>query len=664
MRPNKVKAIFLKEIRELVRDKKTLFMIFGLPLIIYPLIMILVATIASRAVTSYSSKEYYVAVEASVTDNELLDYVTREVSDEDESVKFTIVDSEDYVQEINDGMIDLYLAYDEANNEYTINYSSSVTNSDHAYDYFSDRMEEFKQILVDRKFETTGVDRDEYLEPITIEREDQASDEEIVGNLLGMIVPLLLIMGVFIGTMTPAMDLTAGEKERGTQETLMTLPLSGTEIVTGKYLAVALFGVLSTLLYLVTIGVFVGFMVVYMDMGVTIDIAAFIPSAIMVVLSTIAFAAFLGAVIMCICSCAKSTKEASSYISPIMMVIMLIAYVGYLDVHLTFELSIVPVLNLVLLCKSVMNFEYNLQAIILVMASNVAYAAIAIAILGKLYTSEKILFGETSGSLFDRNTKREKGSTPMWTDTILVFAITMVLYLYLGQLMMVKLGIIGVGLNQIIIFGVPVLAAWYGKVDYKKTFSLNKLNILQIVSVLLIGIGFYFAGNIIMVPLRSILAESTQNFSTGMDELLTERGYFITWFVIGVTPAIGEETLFRGYALSALRSKFKPVWAIIISALFFGVFHMNLYQGTYAFLMGLVLAYIVYKTGSILAGTVIHLVANSITVVLNLFPETMEKYLPFLYADDPSIGLMLAIFAGALAIAVAGLGLLIKSSKN
>ena len=436
MRWNKVYAIFKKEIRELVRDKKTLFVMFALPLIIYPLLIMGISMVMINVQNGYETSEYVVGIDGSVSDTKLIDSLNSAgrddsatdkanaadavdsttdkayAADKSDSVSFKTVQCDDYKQALSDGTVDAYLTF--SDDTYQIFYNSSDTDSGYAADYLQDTLETYKEGISLELFKEANLDADKFMNPIKLIKEDLASDEQSMGSVLGMIVPLLLIMGVFVGTMTPAIDATSGEKERGTQETLMSFPISSHELICGKYLAVSAAGVLSAFLYLISIGILAGYIYALAGMGagMTISLGKFVPSLLVVIMSTIALALFLGAFIMCVCSFAKSTKEASSYISPVMVVIMLIAYAGYLDVHLTVSLSVVPILNIVLLIKSVLAFEYNTLAIVLVLVSNIAYAVIAITVLGKLYTSERILFGESFGSLFERRNQRQKGTVP------------------------------------------------------------------------------------------------------------------------------------------------------------------------------------------------------------------------------------------------------------
>lgn len=659
MRTRVIRAVFHKELREICRDKKTLFTMFALPLIVYPLLIIGVATVMTLVMNHYETETYSLSVDPQI-DAAITQRLTAEL--EDVEYRFALTACEDYAAALDAGEIDAALTVD--GSTYTIVYDSSSNRSSTASDYLYEQLEAYRRQLSEEQLRALGLEPQPFLAPISVEYSDLASEEASFGSVFGSFIPLLLLLGVFMGAMTPAVNLTAGEKERGTQETMMTFPISGHELICGKYLAVALSGAVSAMLYIITIGILVAYVYGVVDAlgaSMVLDLSAFAPSAAMTLAAVLAFSLFLGAALMCICSFTKSTTEASSYCSPLMVVIMLVSYIAYLDIHLTTALSIVPVLNIVLLIKSVLVFEYNAPAILLVLISNLAYAALAIAVLGKLYTSERILFGESEGSLLERRTARIAGAVPTPGDSVLTLLIALLLFLYAGSLLQLKYLLIGLGLSQLIIGGVPLLSAWYGKVDFRETFSLRAVRVKQLLALPVLALGSYLFFNAVCQPIAALAEKSAETYSDTFELLRDGQSFGIALLVIGIAPAICEELLFRGYLFSSLRKKVKPAAAIVISSLLFGIYHFNLFQSSYAFLLGMVIAYTVYCTGSLLCGCFIHFVCNSLSVVLTYFEEPLTEALPFLVSDSTGVWLaVLGVGAGLTALGI----LLLRSTAQ
>ncbi|MBQ0100469.1 MAG: CPBP family intramembrane metalloprotease, partial [Lachnospiraceae bacterium] len=193
-----------------------------------------------------------------------------------------------------------------------------------------------------------------------------------------------------------------------------------------------------------------------------------------------------------------------------------------------------------------------------------------------------------------------------------------VLFIYVGSLLQIKYLLPGVALSHLIIFGIPVLAAWYGKCDFKETFSLKKIKPLWIPLSILAGVAAFFAFNGIMQLLSNVIPGAAENYAQSMDQLMEGNSLWVKILVIALVPAVSEETLFRGYVLGSLRPKLKPWAVILITAVLFGVYHMNLFQGIYAALLGTVLAGAVYLTGSIFPASIIHFTANLLALIVPL----------------------------------------------
>ena len=179
---------------------------------------------------------------------------------------------------------------------------------------------------------------------------------------------------------------------------------------------------------------------------------------------------------MCITALAKSYKEANNYITPLTLVVMLTAYIGFIpNVQLTDKMALVPVANICLLIKNLLLFKAELGAVAIVLLSNVIYAILAILFLGKIYDSENILFDEGKGNIqiFQKRSNMKKGGVPTAGDTWFIICLVLILYIYIGSLIQADYGIWGIFGSQILIVSVPLLYAIYTKKSLKKTFYLK-----------------------------------------------------------------------------------------------------------------------------------------------------------------------------------------------
>jgi sodium transport system permease protein len=235
--------------------------------------------------------------------------------------------------------------------------------------------------------------------PFMIEQKNVAPPEKVGGAILGGLVPYFVILLCLTGAMYPAMDLTAGEKERGTMETILCSPVSRTHLVLGKFLTVLTASIATAVLAISSMAVSFGagkkmllaFANGAADSALQITVTGKAMASIFFVV--LPLAVFFSAALLALALFAKSFKEAQSYISPLMIIIVLPAIAALLPgVELTPALALVPVLNTSLVSKEIITGTYHWNLIALIFLSSSVYAGVAIAIAVKLFQREDVLF--------------------------------------------------------------------------------------------------------------------------------------------------------------------------------------------------------------------------------------------------------------------------------
>ena len=251
MRAHIVKSIFKKEMIDILRDKKTLFMTVILPILLYPVLIFLMMYIMNASSTSMAQKELAIAF-SEVPNSRVMEKIEA-LTKEDGKLK--IVEVTDYKKAIEDKKISAYVEViqSEKDVDYKIYVNSSIEDDNEAADRIETILNEHREELVKEGIVAAGLDVKEILEPISYEVVDVAEKEQVVGYFIGMFLPFMLILGILTGAVYPAIDIMAGEKERGTLETLLTLPITNLELVMGKYLAVALSTIVTALLSILSI---------------------------------------------------------------------------------------------------------------------------------------------------------------------------------------------------------------------------------------------------------------------------------------------------------------------------------------------------------------------------------------------------------------------------
>ena len=439
-----------------------------------------------------------------------------------------------------------------------------------------------------------------------------APPQRKAGMLVGTILCFLLILMSAMGGFYTSIDLTAGEKERGTMQTLLCAPVSPNEIITGKFLAVWSISFLATTANLVSMALTAG------RIASAVGEFRITPSIFgLSLLSLMPISFLLSALYLAVAAFAKDFKEGQNYLTPLMVALQLpMIVVMSPTVELSGALLFAPILNVMLLVKALFVGEARADQIFLVLLSSATYAALAILLAARVFSSQNLMLGgrESFGSIFDL--RPVPGGLPSPALAVMLFAIVMVVNFYV-QISLVKLGF--VTMLAAVLYGVflaPALAvaAWF-QFSMPRCFRLYAPHWLGLVGAVLIGVGAWAVGAgflLRLLPPPPSLAEAMKKVLM-LDDRNVSLG--LTFFLVAFSPAVCEEALFRGFILSGLRSLGQ--WpAVGVSALLFAVAHGSVYRLLPTLFLGLLLGYAVWKTGSLLVGVVIHGINNGMAVWL------------------------------------------------
>ncbi len=240
--------------------------------------------------------------------------------------------------------------------------------------------------------------------PFDTMRTNVAPPEKVGGNLIGGLIPYIIIILCFTGAMYPAMDLTAGEKERGTMETLLCSPVARGDIVLGKFFLVLTASIATMVLSLVSMSVtfvtggsfFAGQAAA--AKGAVVQSSGMIPSidplgVVGVFAMILPVAVLFSAVLFTVALFAKSYKEAQSYVAPMIFAIILPAMIGMAPgIELNVQLALVPILNLSLVCKEMLSGVWHWHYIALIFGSSCVYAAGALWLAVRMFNREDVIF--------------------------------------------------------------------------------------------------------------------------------------------------------------------------------------------------------------------------------------------------------------------------------
>ena len=640
----KIGTLVKKEMTEILRDKKTLIMMLVMPMILYPAMLIGISLGMTMLMNSQAEESQMIGY--SLENEAYMEPIKALYEQEKEELESEIAfqGADQSNEETVRQEADVWVSFTEENGniQIKVDYTSTDMDSNYAEDTMEELVELYRDVILIKNLEKEGLTQD-FLNPVTYEAVDSVSESESIGMSLGGTIGMVLITMIMLGAFYPAVDVTTGEKERGTLETLLTLPVTNFQMIMSKFIAVSIVACVTATVSMLAIGGSVLFLMLAIPAEMTSEVTQFpldtiLSSIPMLFLALIATALFVTALCMCFCVFAKSSKEANNYMTPIMLVIMIFSMVGMVPtIELNYTYAIIPIVNVSLLIKQVLSQNLDMSLALTTAGVNLVYSVLTIWILAKMYDSEDIMFsdGFRSFRIFQKRSDIKKGTIPATGDIIICLVVVYLLMIYVGGIFSAKNAFVGVIVTQLIVFSAPLLLAWYMKTDKKEIFSLKAPKLSMIPASLLLYVGTLLVELVAVYFLTKIFPESTENMNETFHEI-TKHSFLAVAFVIAVMPAIGEELLFRGLTLGSLNSKYKAVWTILVSSLVFGLYHGSVVKLLPTTMLGACFAYIVCKGGSIYITMSLHFLNNLLSVISMKKLELLENLLPVLVKEKLS----------------------------
>lgn len=389
--------IFRKELKDTLRDRRTILMMVVMPLAIVPLLITGIVKIQQAQMEKAVAKQLRIAFAGQEYVPELFEmFQTDDRFYLIEKVPQDSIPAMTLREELDGAVIVLpefpSLVSGDKQGTIRIVYKSSEAFGI-AKDRLSEVIETYDESIVGSRIERLKLDKDLF-DAIAIDRMDVASVKEKLGKLAGGYLPYLFIIFGFMGAMYPGIDLGAGEKERGTLETLLSSPASRLEIVLGKFLVVMLACVTTALIAMFGLYLAVrGFPEIPADiLDVILEMLG--PKMVFMIMTLLLpIAAFFSAVILSLSIFAKSFKEAQSIITPMNIAIIFPAIIGTLPgIELNSQTALVPILNVSLATKDMLAGTINPVHLLEVYASLFFLAALSLWGCVRWFKREETLF--------------------------------------------------------------------------------------------------------------------------------------------------------------------------------------------------------------------------------------------------------------------------------
>ena len=462
-----------------------------------------------------------------------------------------------------------------------------------------------------------------------------ACQEQVAASVWSKLFPALLVIMALTGAFYPAIDLGAGEKERGTMETLLISPAKRIELVLGKFLTIMLFSVATAILNLLSMGLTGQQMASVVGAGMSDTVSLEFPgfdSLMWLVILLLPLSALFSAVCLALATFARSTKEGQYYLTPLLMVVMgLTMFCLSPAVEMTPLYSVIPIVNVALLLKGLLLNAPGAENLVVyavpVLTSSIGYSMLALWWAIELYNSEDVLFREAEKldlrSWF-RQMLRTKDAVPAFPEAVFCFILILMLQFMAMTYMKPDLAVTDVGrammrltvIQQLTTIACPALF-----MGILLTTSLRATLRLRMPSLpaMAIGIGLAVVAHPLSVELAQFLVgnqvfpEPPESIRKALSMMKTgEQPTWLLLLVFAVTPAICEELAFRGFILSGLARGGRLAIAVGISSLMFGSIHMIPQQAFNAALLGLVLGLLAIYSRSLFPAMAFHFCNNAI----------------------------------------------------
>lgn len=392
-------TIFKKELLDITRDRRTLMVMLILPLVVYPLLFSGISKYVSSKTESAAEKILKIALVENGNETQFKTFISGLPNVKLLSISDTNAATELILKDSIDAAYFFPVGFDSAISKLespAFKYFYTSTNNEFEVGIIENFNKQFIQTITANKLKQMQLSQN-ILTPVKSVSRNLASEREQLGSIIGGIIPYFFIIFCMIGCMYPAIDLAAGEKERGSLETLLVSSASRYEIYLGKLLTVSVSGFVSACAGIVGIimsGKIIGG---NSDMGGGMSSISELISGIaepksilMMLIILLPLNIFFAAITLMLSIYAKSFKEAQSMITPLMMIIIFPTIAGMLPgIKLDYSTALIPILNVSLGSKAIISGNIEMGPLLLTYVALFAYAAIALFMSVRFFNDEK-----------------------------------------------------------------------------------------------------------------------------------------------------------------------------------------------------------------------------------------------------------------------------------
>lgn len=670
LRMNIVATVFRKELRELLRDRRSLLIMFGIPLVLYPVLTVALGNLAKTQQQKLKDEPAKVVVRNGGEAPTLLEQIraagsgievvvggggaatttpasgpTSDPATSPASIAgpspatfpapatapttqatapSTAGSAElgagtvDAILDVPPGAEAAALAGGQPEFVYSLN-RSRFQKAGAAERKLEKALREYERWVVERRLAGRGVPP-AVLAPLKTRAVDVATGGQRLGSLMATMLPLFLLITGTLGAFFPAINATTTERERGTMETLLSTPAGRTEVLLGKALLVLIGGLLTAGLNLLSMAM----VLKWMFAG-----AAKIPGAADLAIDPVALGlAFLAAVptlvfitglTMVAGLFARTFQEANALALPVMLLPLAAAAIGMADPPTTPGLLVTPIANTTVIIRDVLTGRATVGAFLLASAASCLYAGLLLSAAARVFNTEQLVNPSWEPlSMKGLGLSRRRGGKaaarrprrlPSVDAALALFAVTLLLTLYSAPAMAGLNLLVILVITEVLLLAAPaLLLAAAARWPWVQTFSFRSVAWPALAGATLVGVGLVPVVNLLYVLQNKVWPASPEHFARILELFLPSvRAHpVLTALAIGALAGVCEELLYRGPIQAALVRRLPVAPALAVGAVLFAAAHMDAHGFPIRMLLGLALGYVAWRGGSVFPAMVLH----------------------------------------------------------
>jgi sodium transport system permease protein len=704
----------VKELRETLRDRRTLFTLILMPLLVYPLLSMALQRLILTSKPNTTEESFLVgvpqqgdverlgaAIEAGqqriVSDAYRPLRIERERSSIPQApssqrlAKWKVIVDDNLNALLDERKIDLAIRIVETEiagiqrelnslqsgmtRRFEVQYRSGDGDSEAAVFAFQRLLQSINEKEAEELRQRLGLQRGAIVE---LNAHPIGRAPSLIASIAS-VIPLILLLMTITGAVYPAIDLTAGERERGTMEALIATPIPRFWLLLSKYVAVVTVSTLTAIInlaaMLVTLSVGgLGRAILGEEALPWYSLLSMLPLLVL-------FSLFFSAILLALCCIARSFKEAQAYLIPVMLLSIGPGVLSVLPgVRLTANMAIVPLFNMILLARDVLADDAAWFPTVITIGSTILYSFAVMAIAARLFGRFAVADpSDFTWQGFFRPSK-VRGKAASTSELAIFLAFFFPLYFVATNTIGVSEELtlenrlwIKAGLTIALFLITPLTYAWWRGLHLTSTFRIvsgGARTILWLPGLLLLSCSawtiaheiFVFSEWIGIASLRLDQIAAANDTKLALQQL----PLLLIWLTMAVVPAISEEVFFRGFALRCLQSIAKPSIAIFLSAVLFGLFHVlagsilavERFLPTAA--LGGLLAWLAWRSNSLLPGIVVHACHNGLLFTIARYESLLKESG---WGIDDQRNLPISWIATGVIVFCAGLGYLFWTSS-